>query len=53
MSGGIKAWTLGVLLLTAALAAQAQNTGLSPDQPPFALTLAQTKAWTPHGATAS
>lgn len=30
-----------------------QITGLTPDQPPFALTLAQTKAWTPHGATAS
>jgi len=58
MSSGIKAFTLGVLLLTAALAAQAQATqaqgaGLTPDQPPFALTLQQTKAWTPHGTTAS
>lgn len=53
MKGGIKACTLALLLLTPVLAAQAQNTGLTPDQPPFALTLQQTKAWTPHGATAS
>ena len=48
--------TLGLLL--AALSPQvqsepAQSTGLTPDQPPFALTLQQTKAWTPHGTTAS
>ena len=47
---------LGLLLAALSLHVQsepAQGTGLTPDQPPFALTLAQTKAWTPHGATAS
>lgn len=53
MRGGIKALTLALLLLTPALAAQAQGSGLTPDQPPFALTLQQTKSWTPHGTTAS
>lgn len=41
------------LPLAMLLACQSQATGLLPDQPPFALTLAQAKAWTPHGATAS
>ncbi len=45
------------LLLVADVLAQAQiqspRSDLIPDQPPFALTLAQAKAWTPHGATAS
>lgn len=45
-----QALTLGMLL---SVQTQAQATGLTPDQPPFALTLAQAKAWTPHGATAS
>lgn len=46
------ALTLG-MVLSAQTHAQAQATGLTPDLPPFALTLAQAKAWTPHGATAS
>ena len=41
------------LPLAMLLACQSQATGLLPDQPPFALTLAQAKTWTPHGATAS
>ncbi len=45
------------LLLVADVQAEtqglSQRSGLIPDQPPFALTLAQAKAWTPHGATAS
>lgn len=41
------------MLLATQLQMQAQASGLTPDQPPFALTLAQAKAWTPHGATAS
>ncbi|MDZ7871659.1 MAG: hypothetical protein U5L02_21095 [Rheinheimera sp.] len=47
---------LGLLLVADAQAQSqslSQRSGLTPDQPPFALTLAQTKAWTPHGATAS
>ena len=56
----MKALVFTVTLLMAAQsqalllqATPTQITGLTPDQPPFALTLAQTKAWTPHGATAS
>lgn len=49
-SGGMKRLWLPLAML---LACQSQATGLLPDQPPFALTLAQAKAWTPHGATAS
>jgi endo-beta-N-acetylglucosaminidase D len=47
---------LGLLLVADVQAQsqiQSQSSGLTPDQPPFALTLAQAKAWTPHGATAS
>lgn len=47
---------LGLLLVADVQAQsqiQSQRSGLTPDQPPFALTLAQAKAWTPHGATAS
>lgn len=47
---------LGMLLVADVQAQsqiQSQRSGLTPDQPPFALTLAQAKAWTPHGATAS
>ena len=65
MSSGMKALLLtqGLLLTLQLLTVQAQaaqlqstqgqGSGLSPDLPPFALTLQQTKAWTPHGATAS